>query len=90
MDEINKCDHSTESMVIIISECDHCLSFQFRLKAEMEYGESSMYFPFTFTQQDIDNVLYGYIRTPEKTSNGFALSGICGSNPANGKLKYLK
>lgn len=51
----------------------------------MEYGDSSVYFPFTFTQQDIDSVLYGYIRTPEKTSNGFALSGIYGGMPANGK-----
>ena len=51
----------------------------------MEYGDSSVYFPFTFTQQDIDNVLFGYIRTPEETSNGFALSGVYVNSPANGK-----
>ncbi|KAJ7330631.1 PR domain zinc finger protein 14 [Desmophyllum pertusum] len=49
----------------------------------MEYGDSSVYFPFTFTQQDIDNVLFGYIRTPEETSNGFALSGVYVNSPAN-------
>ena len=47
-----------------------------------------MYFPFTFTQQDIDNVLYGYIRTPEKSTNGFALSGIYVAL-ANGKFENL-
>lgn len=51
----------------------------------MEYADSSVYFPFTFTQQDIDNVLYGYIRTPEKTNNGFALSGIYINAPNSGK-----
>ena len=55
----------------------------------MEYGDSSVFFPFTFTQQDIDNVLYGYIRTPEKTSNGFALSGIYVDTSANGKHRQL-
>lgn len=55
----------------------------------MEYGDSSVFFPFTFTQQDVDNVLYGYIRTPEKTSNGFALSGIYVDTPANGKYRFL-
>ncbi|XP_067028031.1 PR domain zinc finger protein 14-like [Acropora muricata] len=42
----------------------------------MDYGDSSVFFSFNFTQQDIDNVLYGYIRTPDKTANGFALSGV--------------
>ena len=55
----------------------------------MEYGDSSVYFPFSFTQQDIDNVLYGYIRTPEKTSCGFALSGIYVDTPTNGKYCEL-
>ena len=55
----------------------------------MEYGDSSVFFPFTFTQQDVDNVLYGYIRTPEKTSNGFALSGIYVDTPTNGKYRLL-
>ena len=54
----------------------------------MQYGDSSVYFPFTFTQQDIDNVLYGYIRTPEKSTNGFALSGIYVAL-ANGKFENL-
>ena len=68
---------------------DYCLSFQLWFKAEMDYGDSTVYFPFTFTQQDIDNVLYGYVRTPEKTANGFALSGIYGGMPTNGKrLKW--
>lgn len=49
----------------------------------MEYADSSVYFSFTFTQQDIDNVLYGYIRTPEKVTNGFALSGIYINTPSN-------
>ena len=51
----------------------------------MEYSDSSVYFPFTFTQQDIDNVLYGYIRAPEKQSHGFALSGIYVNTAINGK-----
>ena len=55
----------------------------------MDYGDPSVFFPFTFTQQDIDNVLYGYIRTPEKTSNGFALSGIYVDTQANGKYRWL-
>ena len=59
--------------------------FQLKVKARMEYGDSSVYFPFTFTQQDIDNVLYGYIRTPEKSTNGFALSGIYVAS-ANGRF----
>lgn len=42
----------------------------------MDYRDSSVFFSFNFTQQDIDNVLYGYIRTPDKTANGFALSGV--------------
>ena len=53
----------------------------------MQYGDSSVYFPFTFTQQDIDNVLYGYIRTPEKSTNGFALSGIY-VTLANGRFDH--
>lgn len=53
----------------------------------MEYADSSVYFPFTFTQQDIDNVLYGYIRTPEKTNNGFALSGIY-INAPNSEIQW--
>ena len=56
----------------------------------MEYADSSVYFSFTFTQQDIDNVLYGYIRTPEKVTNGFALSGIYINTPSNGKHAQLR
>lgn len=61
------------------------MSISFLFSSVMEYGDPSVYFPFKFTQQDIDNVFYGYIRTPEKTSNGFALSGIYGGISTNGK-----
>ena len=63
-------------MKVFITDLGLLFVFQLQVKARMEYGDSSVYFPFTFTQQDIDNVLYGYIRTPEKSTNGFALSGI--------------
>ena len=68
-----------------ISRCDYFLSFQRSAPTEMEYGDSSMFFSFTFTQQDIDNVLYGYIRTTDRAANGFALSGVYSGIQASGK-----
>ena len=71
-----KTSNNLESVKVFITDLGLLFVFQLQVKARMEYGDSSVYFPFTFTQQDIDNVLYGYIRTPEKSTNGFALSGI--------------
>ncbi|XP_068727351.1 PR domain zinc finger protein 14-like [Montipora capricornis] len=54
----------------------------------MEYGDSSMFFSFTFTQQDIDNVLYGYIRTTDRAANGFALSGVYSGIQASADIHW--
>ena len=68
------------------SQCwwDVCCLFVRSLRYETMQSDCPI-FPFAFTQQEVDNVLYGYIRGPADKAPAYALSGVQLGNISSGK-----